>query len=83
VRDNPGVRAVVLGGATDSGGAALVAAAAKGSGIDAGALVADGFALIQGGGKRNPDLTMAGGRNPAGVDEALAQARVAAGATAT
>jgi alanyl-tRNA synthetase len=83
VRDKPGVRAVVLGGATDSGGAALVAAAAKGSGIDAGALVADGFALIQGGGKRNPDLTMAGGRNPAGVDEALAQARVAAGATAT
>jgi alanyl-tRNA synthetase len=78
VRDQPGVRAVVLGAAPLGGGAALVAAARKDSGLDAGALVKDGFALIQGGGKANPELTVAGGRNLDGIDEALERARAAA-----
>ncbi|MGQ0616032.1 MAG: alanine--tRNA ligase [Acidimicrobiia bacterium] len=79
VRDQPGIRAVVLGAAPEGGGAALVAASGPGSGLDAGALVRDGFKLIAGGGKANPDLTVAGGKDPDGIDEALARARVAAG----
>jgi alanyl-tRNA synthetase len=41
VRQQPGVRAVVIGGEPDSGGVALVAAATKDSGLDAKALIAD------------------------------------------
>jgi alanyl-tRNA synthetase len=79
VRDKPGIRAVVLGGEPEGGGAALIAAAAKDSGLDAGVLIEDAKASIQGGGKAKPDLAMAGGRNAAGIDTALDQARAAAG----
>ena len=79
VRDVAGIRAAVLGGAPDGGGAALVAAVAPGADLDAGALIADAAKAIKGGGGRNPDLAIAGGNDPAGLDEALAQVRAVAG----
>jgi alanyl-tRNA synthetase len=71
----------VIGGAPDGGGAALVAAARTDSGLDAGALLADGAKAIKGGGGRGAEVAMAGGKDPAGVDEALRLAAQAAGVT--
>jgi alanyl-tRNA synthetase len=79
VRQQSGVRAVVLGGTTDTGGAALVAAVTADAGLAAGDLVKPGFGAIGGGGNAKGDVVAAGGRNPAGVDEALTLARAAAG----
>jgi alanyl-tRNA synthetase len=79
LRDRPGIRAVVLGGAPDGGGAALVAAAAPDSGLDASALLADAKASIKGGGGGNATLATAGGKDVGGIDVALEQARAAAG----
>jgi alanyl-tRNA synthetase len=81
VRDQPGVDAVVLIGAPDGGGVALVAATVK-SGLDAGSLIADAARTVGGGGGKHPELAVAGGKDPSRIDEALAQAR-AATATAT
>ena len=78
VRDQPGVEAVVLGAAPEGGGVALVAAAAKGSGFDASALIGDASRTVGGGGGKNPDLAVAGGRDASRLDEALEQARQAA-----
>jgi alanyl-tRNA synthetase len=77
IRNQPGVRAVVLGGAPEGGGVALVAAAAEG--IDASALIADAAKTVKGGGGKNPDLAIAGGKDPGALDAALDQARAAAG----
>ncbi|HEX7132251.1 MAG TPA: DHHA1 domain-containing protein, partial [Iamia sp.] len=79
VRDQPGVRAVVLGAAPEGGGVALVAAVTPDSGLEAGALIADAAKTVGGGGGKGADLAVAGGRNPDGLDEALDQARAAAG----
>ena len=79
VRDQPGVRAVVLGGAADGGGAALVAAVAKDAGLLASDLIADAARTVGGGGGKSPDIAVAGGRDPGRLDEALDQARAAAG----
>ncbi len=79
VRDQDGIKAVVLGGAPDGGGAALVAAARPGTGLEAGPLIADAVKAIKGGGGKGSDLAMAGGKDPAGLDEALSLARQAAG----
>ncbi|MEO8694086.1 MAG: alanine--tRNA ligase [Acidimicrobiales bacterium] len=79
VRDQPGIRAVILGGAPDGGGAALVAAVAKDSGLHAGELIAEAAKLIKGGGGKGADLAVAGGKDAAGIDAALAAARAAAG----
>jgi len=79
LRDAPGIRAVVLGGAPAGGGAALVAATTDDSGLDAGALVADAARAIKGGGGRDPRLVVAGGKDPDGLDEALDLVRAAAG----
>jgi alanyl-tRNA synthetase len=78
-RGKAGIRAVVLGGEPDGGGAALVAAVPPDSDLDAGALLDPGKGAIQGGGSSKPDLAMAGGKNTAGIDEALNQARDVAG----
>ncbi len=78
VRDQPGVRAVVLGGTPDSGGVALVSAVAKGSGLDASSLIADAARTVGGGGGRGADVAIAGGRDPSRLDEALDLARAAA-----
>ena len=77
VRDSPGVRAVVLGGAPEGGGVALVAAVAKGSRLDASVLLAGAARTVGGGGGKNPDVAIAGGRDPSRLDEALEQARAA------
>jgi alanyl-tRNA synthetase len=80
VRDQPGVRAVVLGGVPEGGGVALVAAAAKDSGLAAPDLIAGPARLVGGGGGgKNPELAMAGGRDPEQLDAALQEARRAAG----
>ncbi len=79
LRDQPGIRAVVLGGAPDGGGAALVAATTDESGLDAGALLADATKAIKGGGGRDARLVVAGGKDPDGLDEALDLVRAAAG----
>ncbi len=78
VRDREGVRAVVLGTSPEGGGAALVAAVVPGSGLDAGAILADAAGTIGGGGRSNADLTLVGGRSPENLPEALEQARAAA-----
>ena len=79
VRDQPGVRAVVLGGAPDGGGAALASAVTKDSGLHAGELLAPGFKAIKGGGSKTPDVAKAGGKDPEGIDDALDLARAAVG----
>jgi len=79
VRDRAGIRAVVLGTAPESGGVAIAAAVAPDSGLDAGALLADAARKVKGGGGKGPDLAVAGGKDPAALDEALDLARAAAG----
>jgi alanyl-tRNA synthetase len=79
VRQQPGIRAVVLGGAPTGGGAALVAAVDPSSGLHAGELIADAVKHIKGGGSKNADLAVAGGKDAQGIDDALAAARAAAG----
>ena len=79
VRDQPSVRAVVLGGTPDGKGVALVSAIRADSGLDAAALVADAAKAVKGGGGKGGDLVMAGGKDPSGIDEALDLARRAAG----
>jgi len=80
VRQQPGIRAVVLGGEPDGGGVALVAAVARDSGFEARALIADAARAVGGGGGgKNPELAVAGGRDASRLDEALDLARAAAG----
>jgi alanyl-tRNA synthetase len=83
IRDQQGIRAVVLGGTPEGGGVALIAAAAKGSALDASRLIADAARTVGGGGGRSPDVAVAGGRDASRLDEALDQARAAARATGT
>ncbi len=80
VRQQTGVTAVVLVGVTDTGGVALVSAVTPDSGLAAGDLIKDAAkAAGGGGGGGKGDVATAGGKNEAGVDEALAIARRAAG----
>jgi alanyl-tRNA synthetase len=79
VRQQPGIRAVVVGGEPEGGGAALVAAVTKDSGLNAAELIAEAARTVKGGGGKNPDLAVAGGRDPSQLDVALDQARTAAG----
>jgi alanyl-tRNA synthetase len=78
VRDFPGVQAVVLGSAPEGGGVALVAAVRSDSGLDAGRLLADAARSVGGGAGKGKELSVAGGRDPSRLDEALEQARRAA-----
>ena len=79
LRDQPGMRAVVLGTAPEGGGAALVAAVVADSGFHASELLRDAKALIKGGGGNDPLLAVAGGKDAEGLDAALASVRAAAG----
>ncbi len=79
LRDQGDVKAVVLGGAPDGGGAALMSAVTPDSGLHAGELIADASKLIKGGGGKAADFAMAGGKDPSGIDAALDAARAAAG----
>ena len=79
IRELDGVKAVVLGTALDSGGAALAAAATTGGGFHAGDLITEAKKTIGGGGRSASDLCVAGGRDAGRLDEALDLARAAAG----
>jgi alanyl-tRNA synthetase len=79
LRDQPGIRGVVLATAPESGGAALVAAVRPDSGLDASGLLDDAKKLIKGGGGKDPLLAVAGGKDADGIDAALSAARAAAG----
>ena len=73
VRQQPGIRAVVLMGAPEGGGAALVSAVASGSGLHASELIADAAKTVQGGAGKSADVAVAGGKDPSKLDEALQQ----------
>jgi alanyl-tRNA synthetase len=66
----------VLGGASDGKPALLVAASRDlvGEGFDSGAIVRGAAPHIGGGGGGRPDLAQAGGKDAAGLDEALREA---------
>ena len=71
VRDQPGIRAVVLGSAPPGGGAAIVSAVTADSGLHASELIADAARLVKGGTGKNAELAVAGGKDPAALDDAL------------
>ena len=71
VRQQDGVEVVVLGGITNSGGVALVAAVTPAFGGQAGDLIKDAAKAVGGGGGGKGDIATAGGKNPAGLDDAL------------
>jgi alanyl-tRNA synthetase len=73
VRDHPGVEAVGLVGVTGPERVALVVATTKSSGIDARAAAVVAATAVGGGGGGTPELATAGGRNLAGVAEAVAK----------
>jgi alanyl-tRNA synthetase len=77
VRHRTSGRAVVLAGATPDGTAA-VAASTDGT-VDAVALVRAAAPHIGGGGGGSPELALAGGRTPGGLDDALAAVRAELG----
>jgi alanyl-tRNA synthetase len=79
VREQPGVRAVVIGGEPDGGGVGLASAVAPDSGLHAGELIADAARAVGGGGGKAADKAVAGGRDPSALDQALDLARAAAG----
>jgi alanyl-tRNA synthetase len=78
VRDQPGIRAVVLGAAAGAGGVALVAVVTKDAGLVASDLLVEAARAVGGGVGRNPERAVAGGRDAARLDEALDLARRAA-----
>ncbi len=77
IRSTAGLRAVVLGGSPGPGRANLaVAAGAPGTDrVDASALVKRIAPLLGGGGGGSPEMAVAGGKDPAGIDRALDEAR--------
>ncbi|QGG95165.1 alanine--tRNA ligase [Actinomarinicola tropica] len=77
VREQPGIRGVVLGGAPEGGGVAIVAAVTPDSGLHASDLIADAAKRVKGGTGKNAELAMAGGRDPSALDEALDLVRAA------
>jgi alanyl-tRNA synthetase len=80
VRQQPGVRAAVIGGEKPDGGVVLAAAATREGGLHAGELIAEAARTVKGGGGKGPELAQAGGKDASRLDEALDQVRAAAGA---
>jgi alanyl-tRNA synthetase len=78
VRQHADVRVVVIGGVTDSGGVALVAALGAGTHGQAADVIREAAKSVGGGGGGKGDVAVAGGKNPAALDDALALAREAA-----
>jgi alanyl-tRNA synthetase len=75
VRAQPGVKAVLLGGSPEADKVSLVAAVDKGHPVSAPDIVSVAARAVGGGGGgRNPELAMAGGRDVAALDRALEQA---------
>ncbi len=79
VRQQSGVSAVVLAGVSSTGGVSLVAAVDPAHGTPAASLIREAAKAVGGGGGGKGDVVTAGGKNPAGLDEALRLAREAAG----
>jgi len=79
VRSSGGLRAVVLGGSPDGAKASLVVAAdpadRSDGRVDAGGLVKQISPLLGGGGGGSPEVAVAGGKDPTGIDRALEEAR--------
>jgi len=75
VRAEPGVQVVVLIGSPDGQRVALVAAVAKGAGVEPGPLLGEAARLVGGGGGGKGDVAVAGGRDPSRIDEAVAHVR--------
>jgi alanyl-tRNA synthetase len=71
VRNAPDVDIVVLAGETPTGGVSLVAAVTPGSPFEAAALIRDAAKTVGGGGGGKGDIATAGGKDLAGIDEAL------------
>ena len=74
VRSQGDLRVVVLGGSPD-GSTASLAVSADGSTSHAGELVRQIAPLLGGGGGGKPELAVAGGKDPSGIDRALDEAR--------
>ncbi len=72
-----GLRVVVLGGSPDGTRANLAVSAAPAGEhpVDAGRLVKDIAPLLGGGGGGSPEMAVAGGKEPSGIDRALDEAR--------
>ena len=81
IRDRPEIRAVVLAGAPQGGGVALVAAVTPDGELKASNLIDEAAKAVQGGfgRKGDPPLIVAGGKKVDGIEEALDLARIAAG----
>lgn len=77
IRQNLGIKIVVLGGVTDTGGVALVATVSSAMSVPAGNLIRDAAKAVGGGGGGKGDIATAGGKNPAAIDAALDLARLA------
>ena len=72
---------MVIAGAPDGGGVVLIAAVVPDGRFIAADLITESAKTVQGGfgRKGDPPFIMAGGRNVDGIDDALDQARAAAG----
>jgi alanyl-tRNA synthetase len=71
VRQQPGIRRVVLMGATSTGGVSLVAAVQSSEGVEASDLIKAAARAVGGGGGGKGDIATAGGKDPSGLDEAM------------
>jgi len=78
VRQQEGVRRVVLMGETPSGGVGLVAAVQPDEGRPAADLIKNAARAVGGGGGGKGDVATAGGKEPSGLDEAMRIAAEAA-----
>ena len=74
-RKSGSLRAVVLGGSPEGTRASVVAAADVADGLHAGDLVKRVAPLVGGGGGGSPEVAVAGGKDVAGIDNALEEAR--------
>ena len=61
----------MLGGAPEGGGVALVSAVTADGACNACELIADAAKTVKGGRGKNPELAVAGGKDPAALDAAL------------
>ena len=74
IRNVSGIRAVVLAGVTDTGGVAIAAATTPSVSVSAGSLIATAAKAVGGGGGGKGDIATAGGKNAAGLPEAISLA---------
>ena len=71
MRNEAGVDIVVLAGEATTGGVSIVAAVRPETGIQAAGLIRDAAKAVGGGGGGKGDVATAGGKDPAGLDDAL------------